>query len=423
MQVNPRASIQTYSAAPVAQSRSLEYVASFRTPRAEVFTLPNGHKGLKNFRIFKVGTFKDSMGFERTWESIHLDQMVAHYSLLKDGGFFVDVPVREDHFMSMRSVVGYFQDVYRDPEDASFLAATIEFTEPDAFDKWERGTWRGRSLEVGEYETNSGALFWPVVMGVAFVDIPAVEGLYEAGKRNNRSVYVIQDDKEMPVSVGQGQSGQGGTPPAPPAQTQATPPSPPPPPSQPINVVLQTSPANSNDSGQHAAPAPAALQAATSPTPPQAFRVNGQDTTDFAAVQRHIDTLETAAREATQVNRAEFVNRLAQNNIILASQIESMTAHAQSLTPEQFETFRVTFEGQPGSPLLGTHGAQEGSQPQSPPQAGQFASNASSDAPLKDLELDKQIVAQHRRAGMPKDKIEKTPSYQRLQAANAAGQR
>ena len=47
--------------------------------------------------VFRSGTFRDSMGFQNTWESMHMREMVLHYNHLKDSGIFADVPVRAGH--------------------------------------------------------------------------------------------------------------------------------------------------------------------------------------------------------------------------------------------------------------------------------------------------------------------------------------
>lgn len=383
-------------------------------------TNSDGNHVLEGLRVFKVGTFTDMFGYEHTWDEIHLDQMAMHYQLLKDGGYFPDVPVRADHSSSVRNVVGYFESVYRDPADPSFLASDIEFTEPDAWDKWQRRTWRSRSIEIGMYETNDGRSFWPVVMGLAFVDIPAVEGLH--GRQNsvgfsqaiidNEEGQVPPDintdpegwikavnyaawvqaaeyaqacqDWERAVMYAQALEDE--------ASKQTTPPQP--------SITPATPP-----------PAPAQHQA---PPPvgghPLLFRVNGQQTADFRAIQSHIDTLESFREETVKLGRTTFVEELAKNNKIMASQIPSMSLHAQSLSDEQFASFRATFEAAPSNAMFSNQGQQD----TTPPNPGGAPANGD------DPEVLKEIVANHRRTGMSEEKIAKTESYRKLVALGQA---
>lgn len=398
--------VSRFSAATLAPSTPSISVSTFRADTiAREERSESGNLVLRNFRIFREGTFEDSMGFENTWESIHLDQMVAHFSLLRDGNILPNVPVREDHRFSVASVIGYILDIYRDPSDPTFLDCSFEFTEPSAAEKWQRGTYRGRSLEVGMYRTNSGAVFFPVVMGFAFVDIPAVEGLYSQNVRN-RQIYVMQDNEETPVSTGQGTPS--GTPSS--ISTQPTPEPQPTPAPQP-QPAPQPTPAPAP------APQPAPVQEPTAPTQggqnfgyaAYTFTINGQPTSDFAAVQRHITSLETAANEQARVNREEFITQLAENNIILASQVDGLQNHVRSLTPEQFESFRASYATAAPQPQFGRQGLQNGTN--SVPAVG---NPAGGDGPTE-VETLEEIVKQHKRAGMSQDKIEKTSSWRKLQ--------
>lgn len=132
---------------------------------------------IAGMRIFRVGSFKNSDGESTKWTSADLHQMVENFNALKDDGTFPHVPVRENHGRDVRSVVGYFTALR---VEGKFLVADLEITEPTAADRYTRGTYRARSLEVGTYETNKGVAYYPTVMGLAFCDIPAVEGLYAA---------------------------------------------------------------------------------------------------------------------------------------------------------------------------------------------------------------------------------------------------
>ena len=128
-------------------------------------------------RIFRAGSFADSAGVRRRYTRADLSKMADNYNLLKEKDILPHVPVREDHTRSIKSVVGYFTAVR---VEGNFLVADIEFTEAPAVAKYTSGTYRARSAEVGEYTDNDGNEYSPCILGVAFCDIPAVEGLYAA---------------------------------------------------------------------------------------------------------------------------------------------------------------------------------------------------------------------------------------------------
>lgn len=370
--------------------------------------LDNGNWQIEGLRIFKTGTFKDSWGTQRTWESEHLQQMVFHYNMLKERGIFSNVPVRADHSSSVNNIVGYFTDLRA--EDI-FLVADLEITEPGAYEKWERGTYRSRSLEVGAYESNDEAVYWPTVMGVAFVDIPAVEGLHSKTKTEKLANFslVMQDkDKENPVADTQTVSTtteekvtEATTAPAP--SKPVTPPAPatPPTPSPTPTTGAEGEPREENEEEENTTtegePAASHSRGASQ------FRVNGQPVSDFAAVQRHIESLESFATETTKAARTNFVNNLATSNRIAATQIDSLTALALTMSDEQFKAFTGAYESAPASGLLGLHGQQSQATP-------------ATDAVASEIQTLEETVAMHKRAGMPEDALVKTGSYLRLQA-------
>lgn len=368
----------------------------------------DGNPVVEGLRIFKVGTFTDMFGFEHTWDDFHLDQMVMHFQLLTEGNYLPDVPAREDHRMSMASVIGYLPKLYRDPADTSFLCADVEFTDPAAYEKWNRKHYRARSSEIGMYETNDGKMLFPCLLGLAFVDIGAVEGLYQRhGGRTNtlHSLQAAIDNEETPVS---------GTQPA-----QTTPPAQQPPanqPAAPAAPAAQTPPAPATPPATAAPEAQPTSQyqappQAQPPVQPHSFRVNGQQTHDFGAVQRHIDVLEQTIAEGRESGRKEYVAQLAKDNKITAGQVESLTAHALGLTDDQFVAFRSAYDGAPAMTMFGQQapGANgDGQQP--PPPAGATSAPDELDTALE-------IVTNYRRAGMALDKIKNTASFRKLEKA------
>lgn len=132
---------------------------------------------ITGIRVFRAGKFKNSDGVESKWSVADLKAMVSNFHELRGNGILPHIPVRENHSRDIRSVVGYFADLR---VEGQFLVADLDLTEPDAQQRYARGTYRARSLEVGGYETNDGEVYYPTVMGLAFCDIPAVEGLYAA---------------------------------------------------------------------------------------------------------------------------------------------------------------------------------------------------------------------------------------------------
>lgn len=348
-----------------------------------------GQMGTRGLRVFRAGTFKDSWGIQHTWEPEHLEQMVFHFTMLRNRGLFENIPFRVDHSRSAATVIGYFENL---TAEDGFLHGDIRWTEPEAVEKIERGTFRSRSAEIGMYETNDEAMFWPVFMGCAFVDIPAVEGLYSSETRK----YTFLSDKEfdMPTRETQpggggngGDGGNGGT--TPPEPTPPTP-SPAPDPGTPAPTP-EPGGGNGGDTTAHGNAAA-----------PATFRVNGNPSADFAAVQAHIDTLETFRSETLSAARRNFVAELARTNRIAATQVDALTAHAQSLNDAQWDGFRASYENAAPLGLLGSFGAGNPNPDGDP-------------APTSERETLEGILAMHKRAGMTEEDIQKTTSYKRLQ--------
>lgn len=141
--------------------------------------------------------------------------------------------------------------------------------------------------------------------------------------------------------------------------------------------------------------------------------LNGVQHTVPAPVAQHISTLENFRTETVKNGRKNFVASLAAGPKpkILASQIEKLEAFALSLSPEQFEDWKTSWDAAPGQAMLGNHSGGTSNE------NGDADSNL---AKLKDeLEINKEIVASHKRANMPQAQIEKTPSFQRMQELEA----
>lgn len=169
-------------------------------------------------------------------------------------------------------------------------------------------------------------------------------------------------------------------------------------PSSPVKPDAAPDTAPSPDTAPDPAPAP------ENKAPAFSFMVNGVATTDLSKVQAHITALETYRDEAIQAGRKNFVSQLAVDKKISATQVEGLEEFALSLTDEQYDKWKASWEAAPVVPLFALHGGGgTGTQPQAA---------AARDDEIATLEG---IVKHHRDSGMPQDQIEKLPSYQKLQ--------
>lgn len=179
-------------------------------------------------------------------------------------------------------------------------------------------------------------------------------------------------------------------------------------------------------------PAPAPETPATNPPPGDtptnkatspAFVINGQTVTDFTAVQAHISNLETFRRETIEASRIEFVENMARSGKIAATQVGNkaesdkpatgLIGFAMSLTDEQFASWRASMDAQPASSLFQQHGIEPGDELRPHNQA-------TPDDVAAEIANLEQIVADHRRTGMPQAKIEEKESWKRLQALKSS---
>lgn len=354
----------------------------------------NGAHVYQRVAVFRSGTFSDSMGRENTWERMHLNQMLDNWNHLRDNSTLENIPVRDGHpgwlisnTAGTGKVVGWHTNLAvetmtapHDGENYDYLLADYEILDPEAQQNIASGLWRNRSSEIGTYITNNKSEHWPVYLGVAYVDIPAVEGLnFSASKTGGAAprVYVMfNSSKEKNV---------GETPPAAPSQgTQ--------PPSAPAAGTAQ-----------HGAPA--------APAQPFTFSVNGQPTTDFAAVQAHIASLEAFRTETTTANRENFVTALAAQNKIPAPQLDKFKAHVGGMTDAQFASFKELYGDAEVPALLAQHAT-----PASNEGAASPAQHSTQTAQAAEVTVLRERVAMHQAAGTPKKTIEGTESYKKLVA-------
>jgi ATP-dependent protease ClpP protease subunit len=177
-------------------------------------------------------------------------------------------------------------------------------------------------------------------------------------------------------------------------------------------------PASPDQPETPAEPTPAAPAPAAPATPPAnsitgangqvTFQVNGQTVTDPTAIQNHISNLERFQTETKKAARQSFVENLASPGVnkILASQIDSTMTFVESLSDEQFEAWKATWNVAGSISSLQPSGVSPAN-----PSGDQTSVEAQNAQHLQDL---KDTVRQHKLGGMPVSQIEKTESYMQL---------
>jgi ATP-dependent protease ClpP protease subunit len=162
--------------------------------------------------------------------------------------------------------------------------------------------------------------------------------------------------------------------------------------------------------------APAEQQSENQPSEPEnkatlAVVINGVKVSDPKAIQAQLDSLEAFKRDTSVANRRDFVKNLARNNKISAAQIDSLTAYALELsTDEAFAKWSATWDAAPSNPAFAQHVA-----PGSNNHAGDDRQQSTLEQELTTAE---DIVKSLRNSGMSQEKIEQTPSWQKLKTHN-----
>lgn len=139
--------------------------------------------------------------------------------------------------------------------------------------------------------------------------------------------------------------------------------------------------------------------------------VNGVPTTDMRAIQAHISSLETFRDEAVESSRRTFVQQLAEDRKIAATQIDALTSLALTLDDGQYAAWSEAYNLTQSAPLFGEFGVTptDSSSPQSQDTAG-----------VQDrIEVLEGVIAQHRRTGMSEDAIKTTKSSKELDQLKA----
>lgn len=344
---------------------------------------PDGTAIIRGVEVFRTGTFRDSMGDQNTWSSIHLQQLVQHFELLRDGNIFENVPVRRDHSISIDKVMGYFEKLYVEGE---ILKADLHITDTSQIEKFRNKTFRSVSFELGMYITNDEEAYWPVAFGVAYVDVPAVEGLHNKELTLSYFSRSTEPNKENPIVSGTNSTGDLA-------------------PARPVTFRIK-----GVDTSDHAAVQAHINELEQRPAQVATFRVSGNETTDVAFVQSHIETLETLVTDAADSARREFVSKLAAEKKIVAAQVAPMQEMVVEMSTKQYDSFVKSYEAAPALGILQEHGTganESGSKP-----AGGTGSER---GPLDGQELLEAQIKQHKLAGLTDEQITKTKAYQRLQ--------
>lgn len=134
-------------------------------------------KTLKGVEIFREGVYRGKKFTKKI-----IQEIVDNFKKLKQNGF--EPPIRIGHRIDGRSdinarnLIGYVDNVYseEDKNGISHLYADSEITDDDEAKKIGT-TLRSRSVELGDYEDNSGNKYKNVLWGYGFVDIPQVENM------------------------------------------------------------------------------------------------------------------------------------------------------------------------------------------------------------------------------------------------------
>lgn len=354
---------------------------------------------IRDLKMFKKGTFRDSWGEQTSWDATHLQQMVDNFAALSVSQIFAEPPARSDHSRTIDKVFGYLLSIRTDGE---FIFTDVHVTKSGTIENFINGTYRNVSAEIGMYTTNDEMSYWPVVFGVACVDVPAVEGLYN--KKNGQVSYFSQTpEQEAPM----GAENSTTTTAAPPANqggvtinlngSQLTPDKP----------VAQYA---VGDSTMQQNPAPVVTLASVAttviPQSPFEFTMGGVKTTDFAKVQAHITALEAFEKTMIQKGRTDFVSELLANGKITKAQEADVTALATSMNDDTFAAYAKTYASAPKVRTLQQFGSEL---------ADENADPGEIDEIDDEISIQEETIAGFRRASQSEAFITKTKAFTRLQ--------
>lgn len=350
----------------------------------------NGSSLLKvaDVHVFRSGTFRDSIGYQHTYDDFQMEGFVRNFNHLRASGILPDIPVRKGHpsfgTNRMDGLIGYVTGLKtekkksnHDGQEYTYLIADFEIIEKSAIESIESGLWRNRSSEVGTYVDNNENEYAPCYMGCAYVDIPAVEGLNGFQVERN-SVHFNMEDV-------MGNNTLPGTPGSP----------------------SPLAPAGGNFS----------------------FKIGGNDTTDYSRVQAYVTDLESqfaaaqaslAQKDATisglqefkdslqKAAKDSFVTSLVDSGKIKAPKKAEIEKMIESYSDEQFESFKSFWDSVESNPLFNNHGGQESREPLNSVDEAE-GDNAT--------QIAKDIVFGLKNAGTKTETIKASKYYQQVLAA------
>lgn len=365
----------------------------------EKFETEAGTTGLRlrDVPVFRSGEFSNSMGDVREWTALDVQQMANNFGLLSDSGIFHRVPVRCDHFSifsgGLEGQIGYHENVRAeekvspvDGETYTYLMADMVILKSEAVDNILSGLWTNRSAEIGPYRTNytkgESRVFEPVLLGTAFVDIPAVEGLTfsknKGASADKPELIMMEENMPQPKNSGE-------------------------------------------DGGQ--------VNHSASAAPTHHFRIGSESVSDFAKVQKYIDDqaatitaqdaeltdLRTFKSEATTREREAFVTSLKEKNLITGPQAEQFSKLAATLNADAFEQFKAGFAGAEVNPILEKQGPSHQVAPgASADTPGSVAHSGQRDEAEERKAILREQVLSHFRANTPVERIESYACFREL---------
>ena len=142
---------------------------------------------------------------------------------------------------------------------------------------------------------------------------------------------------------------------------------------------------------------------------PHAFRIFGAEEHDFAKVQAHVDTLEEVVDTLDKGSREEFCKKLAEDGKVLASKLDDVLTYAKGLDRPAYDAWAKNWEFVPGSSMFENHGSSGGTD-----------EGHKTGGEMKQSEIDQTVVDTYRRAGRDEEWIANTEAGKRLAAAAAA---
>jgi len=191
---------------------------------------------------------------------------------------------------------------------------TSGVTEPGAVKKFERGTFRSRSIEIGPYESNNGKITAPAVLGLAMVDIPAVEGLFQRQDSKEIQVNFTQEELDWAVASAYAQANEDAA-----AHVQSD-----------LDWAMACAYAEGDIAGR--------AEMADKDRAPFMFQLGDNDASnDFASVQRRLDALNQFVDEVTEKSRVDFIDSLVTDSKIGAPNTTPSSSSPRDSPPSSLQ--------------------------------------------------------------------------------------